>query len=103
MQPQRHRCECGPTYFGKAGRVPVGALRRARGYGSLKEIAARPWYEDHLERLDWLGPDAADEFNPDVLCADEASAPARLSCVGGVTPGRTIQHLVERPAGASAR
>jgi Plasmid pRiA4b ORF-3-like protein len=44
------------------------------GYASLKEVVASPSHEDHLERLDWLGLDTADEFNPDVFSADEANA-----------------------------
>jgi len=34
------------------------------GYGYLLEILADPAHEEHKERLEWLGLDSADEFDP---------------------------------------
>ena len=34
------------------------------GYADLLEILADPQHEEHAERLEWLGIDSADEFDP---------------------------------------
>ncbi|MFC4912387.1 plasmid pRiA4b ORF-3 family protein [Actinomadura gamaensis] len=44
------------------------------GYGDLIEILADPDHEDHAERLEWLGLDSADEFDPAAFDAAEVNA-----------------------------
>jgi hypothetical protein len=33
----------------------------------LLDILTDPTHEDHTERLEWLGLDSADQFNPDAF------------------------------------
>jgi hypothetical protein len=37
------------------------------GYQYLLDILTDPTHEDHTERLEWLGLDSADQFNPDAF------------------------------------
>ncbi len=41
------------------------------GYDYLLEILADPAHEDHKERLEWLGLDSADDFDPAAFDLDE--------------------------------
>jgi hypothetical protein len=43
------------------------------GYAYLMEILADPAHEEHEERLEWLGLDTADEFDPAAFSAAEIS------------------------------
>ncbi|MFI6390654.1 plasmid pRiA4b ORF-3 family protein [Nonomuraea sp. NPDC050540] len=47
------------------------------GYDHLLEILADPHHEEHEDRLEWLGLDSADEFNPTAF--DVARANTALS------------------------
>ena len=49
------------------------------GYRDLIEVLADPWHEEHQERLDWLGLDSPDQFDPATF--DPAQANAALAAV----------------------
>ncbi|MBB1252595.1 plasmid pRiA4b ORF-3 family protein [Streptomyces sp. OF3] len=52
------------------------------GYGYLIEILADPHHEEHEERLEWLGLDSADQFDPAAF--DAANANSALSAFATV-------------------
>ncbi|MBC6446276.1 plasmid pRiA4b ORF-3 family protein [Actinokineospora sp. HBU206404] len=68
---------------GKEGTLPrcAGGRRAAPpedcggiwGYADLVEILADPAHEDHADRLEWLGLDAAADFDPGVFSASEVT------------------------------
>jgi Plasmid pRiA4b ORF-3-like protein len=44
------------------------------GYDELLEILADPAHEEHIERLEWLGLDSADEFDPAAFDLDTVNS-----------------------------
>ncbi|MFI6540457.1 plasmid pRiA4b ORF-3 family protein [Nonomuraea sp. NPDC050547] len=52
------------------------------GYDHLLEILADPHHEEHEDRLEWLGLDSADQFNPTAF--DVARANTALSALATV-------------------
>lgn len=52
------------------------------GYEQLREVLADPAHEEHEEMLDWLGLEAATEFDPARLDLDEVNEELALSGAG---------------------
>jgi hypothetical protein len=52
------------------------------GYDYLQEILASPTHEEHQDRLEWLGLDSADQFDPAAF--DLAATNTALSPLSGV-------------------
>lgn len=79
--------EIGPALQGEAlpscvagkGACPPEDCGGPWGYAALKEALADPAHEDHLDRLEWLGLDAGEDFDPKEFSAADVSA--RLSAL----------------------
>jgi hypothetical protein len=56
------------------GACPPEDCGGAWGYASLKEVLADPDHEEHEDLLDWLGLDAAADFDPARFSLDEVNA-----------------------------
>ena len=59
------------------GACPPEDCGGAWGYDSLKEVLADPDHEEHVEMLDWMGLESAEDFDPARFRLDEVNA--RLS------------------------
>ncbi len=59
-----------PVLVATKGACPPEDCGGPWGYAELKEILADPNHDEHQERLDWLGLNNANEFDPAVPCKD---------------------------------
>ena len=63
-----------PSCVTGKGACPPEDCGGAWGYAGLKEILADPSHEDHQDMLEWLGLDAAKEFDPKTFSVTEVNA-----------------------------
>jgi len=68
-----------PSCVAGKGACPPEDCGGAWGYADLKEIMADSSDKEHQDRLDWLGLDTAEEFDPHEFSVDEVNL--RLSRV----------------------
>jgi hypothetical protein len=81
-----------PACVDGGGACPPEDCGGAWGYAMLKEALADPGHDDHEERLDWLGLESAEDFDPAAFSVEAANG--RLSRLR-VTPDPAV---VERSA-----
>lgn len=63
-----------PVCTGGTGRRPPEDCGGVWGYASLRETLADPGHPEHEAMLDWLGIDAAGQFDPAAFDVDEVNA-----------------------------
>ncbi|MGH3397636.1 MAG: plasmid pRiA4b ORF-3 family protein [Streptosporangiaceae bacterium] len=56
--------EAYPSCVAGKGACPPEDCGGTWGYAELKEVLANPAHEDHLDRLEWLGLDTGEDFDP---------------------------------------
>jgi hypothetical protein len=74
LEETRHETPGGPpSCVAGKGACPPEDCGGPWGYADLKEVLADPADEEHLERLEWLGLESGDEFDPAEFSVDEVN------------------------------
>jgi Plasmid pRiA4b ORF-3-like protein len=84
-----------PVCLGGEGACPPEDCGGPWGYAELKAVLADPAHKQHDERLDWLGLESGDEFDPALFSVDAVNA--RLSGLRKAPePVRTVVRVQPR-------
>ena len=76
------------------GACPPEDCGGAWGYADLKEALADPAHEDHLDRLEWLGLDTSEDFDPSQFSAADVNT--RLSVLAPAGVNQPLVGAAER-------